>query len=144
MINNMEKLIYLVNNKFNPGFINIVNLTPLASYNKDKIVSVDKFNKELQKIHHQLSDLPDDLTLHFLDLNSLFKDKDYLNTDGVHPNVSGVETIVKSYRSCLSDNDIPCSSGPITMRERLKPNAHNNKYHELQLKWNELSKLLNR
>ena len=28
------------------------------------------------------------------------------------------------------------------MRERLKPNAHNNKYHELQLKWNELSKLI--
>ena len=144
MINNMEKLIYLVNDKFNPRFINIVNLTPLASYNKDKNVSVDKFNKELQKIHHQLSDLPDDLTFQFLELNSLFKDKDYLNTDGVHPNVSGVETIVKSYRSCLADNDIPCSSGPITMRERLKPNAHNNKYHELQLNWNELSKLLNR
>ena len=97
MINNMEKLIYLVNDKFNPGFINIVNLTPLANYNKDKNVSADKFNKELQKIHHQLSDLPDDLTLHFLELNSLFKDKDYLNTDGVRPNVSGVETIVKSY-----------------------------------------------
>ena len=47
-----------------------------------------------------------------------------------------------SYRSCLSDNDIPCSSGPITMRERLKPIAHNNKYHELQLKWNELSQLI--
>ena len=46
---------------------------------------------ELQKIH-QLSDLPDHLTLHFLDLISLFKDKDYLNTDGVHPNVSGVKT----------------------------------------------------
>ena len=135
MINNMEKLIYLVNGRFNPGFINIVNSTPpLASYNKDKNVSVDKFNKELQKIHHQLSDLPDDLTLHFLDLNSLFKDKDYLNNDSVHSNVSGVETIVKSYQSCLSANDIPCSSGPITMRERLKPNAHNNKCHELQLK----------
>ena len=139
----MEKLIYLVNDMFNPGFINIVNLTPLQVIIKIK-VSVDKFNKELQKIHHQLSDLPDDLTLHFLDLNSLFKDRHYLKTDGVHPNVSGVETIVKSYGSCLSDNDIPCSSGPITMRERLKPNAHNNKYHELQLKWNELSKLLNR
>ena len=35
----------------------------------------NKFNKELQKIHHQLSDLPDDLTLLFRDLNSSFKDK---------------------------------------------------------------------
>ena len=79
MTNKMEKLIFIVNDKFNPGFINIVNLIPLASYNKDEHVSVDTLNKELQKIHQQLSDLPDDLTLYFLDLNSLFKDKDYLN-----------------------------------------------------------------
>ena len=116
MINNLEKLIYLVNDKFNPDFINIVNLTPLASYNKDKNVSVDKFNKELQKIDENLSDLPDNLTLHFLDLHSLFKGKDCLTSDGVHPNESGAQTSVQSYRSCLSANDIPCSSGPITNR----------------------------
>ena len=90
MINYMEKLVYLINDKFNPEFNNIVNLTLLASYNKDNNVSVDKFTKELQKIHEQLSDLPDNLTLHFLDLNSLFNGKDCLNTDGVNTNVSGV------------------------------------------------------
>ena len=144
IINNMEKLIYLVNDKLNPGSINICNLTRLGSYNKDKNVPVDKFNKEVQKIHQQLSDIPDNLPLHFLDLNSLFKDKDYLHTDGVHPHFSGVETIVKSYRSCLTDNDILCSSGPTSMQERQKPNTQNDKYHELQLKGNELSKLINR
>ena len=97
MINDMEKLVYLVNDKFNPDFINIVNLTPLTSYTTDKNVSVEKFNKELQKIHQQLNDISDDLTLQFLELNSLLKGKDCLNTDGVHPNVTGVETIVKSY-----------------------------------------------
>ena len=59
-VSSLEKLIYLVNNKFSPETISLCTVTPLGAFRKD-------FNPNVQKLNKQILNLVRNLFIYYAD-----------------------------------------------------------------------------
>ena len=137
VISVIEKIILHSIHKFQPQNLGVANLTPLGAFHKDNNKLVTKFNDALKQMISKLSDIPDSVKVEVIDMNSaITKVYQGLHTDGIHPNVKGLTSIVELYRNFFFQYGIETANDTVTMRQRQPRNDSNIKAEKtlLQLK----------
>ena len=119
-VSSLEKLIYLVNQKFSPETISLCTVTPLGAFRKNFNPNVQKLNKQIFNLTRNVKDLGE-VKLDILDINKNFsQNTDALSSDGLHPSDGGVEILVQSFRDSFRGSDIIANTCEITTHPKMK------------------------
>ena len=132
-VDEIEALIYTINEKFSPTSITIASVLPVNYRYNSKNQLIEKLNTQINK-QVKCMKFPNDVVQQFLDIAKDIDKSQHLSSDDLHPNITGVTQIVESYRAHLATFNVEISSLPITIRPLI--------FFSEKLYWRSKSKLI--